>query len=355
MQIDQDKLQNFMGRMVGEFGAVASAPLILLGDRLGLYKAMAEQGPMTSSQLAERAEVTERYVREWLAAQAASGFVRFDAATNTYELEDEQAMCFADETSPVFIPGIFSVCRTMFRDLHKLERHFRTGLGVGWHQHDHFVVSGYGNVFSDRAMRRIWSVHGLPALEGVQCETPRPRRPGSRRRLRTWRVDCPDGAGLSGCDIRRLRLSRTVDPARARSGGAGRRRRSHDVRSRGGEGLSGERFRSRCVFSIACMTWRPDRCGGARACVAEGGWHVADRRAVRKRPHRRQSQSGWTDLLFGVDDDLHPGVVRPGRQDGGWARRRARRGSGRWYRRVVSRGFAGLPMTPFNLVLEARP
>jgi hypothetical protein len=105
MQYNEQKVQDFMARMAGEFGAVASAPLIALGDRLGLYKAMTEQGWMTSEQLAERAGLAERYVREWLAAQAASGFVSYDAATSRYQFENEMAMCFADETSPTFIPG----------------------------------------------------------------------------------------------------------------------------------------------------------------------------------------------------------------------------------------------------------
>src|SRR5262245_49025772 len=105
MEYDEQRVQDFMGRMVGEFGAVASAPLIALGDRLGLYKAMTEQGWMTSEQVAERAGLAERYVREWLAAQAASGFVLYDPSSGCYQLENEMAMCFAEETSPTFIPG----------------------------------------------------------------------------------------------------------------------------------------------------------------------------------------------------------------------------------------------------------
>jgi hypothetical protein len=103
--------------MVGEFGAVASAPLIALGDRLGLYKAMTEQGWMTSDQLAERTGLAPRYVREWLAAQAASGFIRYDASTAQYQLENEMAMCFAEETSPTFIPGFCDCAEAMFRSL----------------------------------------------------------------------------------------------------------------------------------------------------------------------------------------------------------------------------------------------
>ncbi|HEY2607252.1 MAG TPA: class I SAM-dependent methyltransferase [Paraburkholderia sp.] len=169
MQIDQDKLQSFMGRMVGEFGAVASAPLILLGDRLGLYKAMADQGPMSAAQVAERAEVTERYVREWLLAQAAAGFIRYDADADTFELESEQAMCFADETSPVFVPGFFQVAESMFRDVHKLEGVFRTGLGLGWHQHDHSLFRGTERFFRPGYAANLVSAW-IPALDGVEAK-----------------------------------------------------------------------------------------------------------------------------------------------------------------------------------------
>ncbi|SEA12442.1 class I SAM-dependent methyltransferase [Paraburkholderia sartisoli] len=169
MQIDQDKLQNFMGRMVGEFGAVASAPLILLGDRLGLYKAMAGQGPMTAAQVAEAAQVNERYVREWLLAQAAAGFLRYDAAADAFELEDEEALCFADETSPVFVPGFFQVAESMFRDVHKLEGAFRTGLGLGWHQHDHSLFRGTERFFRPGYAANLCSAW-IPALDGVEAK-----------------------------------------------------------------------------------------------------------------------------------------------------------------------------------------
>lgn len=168
MQYDEQKVQDFMVRMVGEFGAVASAPLIALGDRLGLYKAMTEQGWMTSEQVAERAGLAERYVREWLAAQAASGFVRYDADTARYQLENEMAMCFAEEGSPTFIPGFADCAEAMFRSLPKLEAAFRTGLGVGWHQHHPSLFTG-----TERFFRPGYAAHlvdeWIPALNGVEA------------------------------------------------------------------------------------------------------------------------------------------------------------------------------------------
>ena len=176
MQYDEQKVQDFMARMVGEFGAVASAPLIALGDRLGLYKAMTEQGWMTSDQLAERTGLAPRYVREWLAAQAASGFIRYDASTAQYQLENEMAMCFAEETSPTFIPGFCDCAEAMFRSLPKLESAFRTGLGVGWHQHHPSLFKG-----TERFFRPGYAAHlisdWIPALDGVE---PRLKAQGAR-------------------------------------------------------------------------------------------------------------------------------------------------------------------------------
>ena len=169
MAVDQERLQTFMGRMVGEFGAVASAALILLGDKLGLYQAMAGRGPMTSSDLAKRTGMTERYLREWLSAQAAAGFVEYQASSQTYELPAEQALCFADETSPVFIPGFFQVCESMFNDLPLIEEAFRTGKGVGWHQHSHALFHGTERFFRPGYAANLISTW-IPALEGVDAK-----------------------------------------------------------------------------------------------------------------------------------------------------------------------------------------
>lgn len=169
MAVDQEQLQRFMGRMVGEFGAVASAALILLGDKLGLYRAMAGQGATSSTDLATRTGMTERYLREWLAAQAAAGFLEYDAATQTYELPAEQALCFADDTSPVFIPGFFQVCQSMFCDLPILEEAFRTGKGVGWHEHSHALFHGTERFFRPGYAANLVSAW-IPALDGVEAK-----------------------------------------------------------------------------------------------------------------------------------------------------------------------------------------
>src|ERR1700747_1773364 len=109
MAIDEGKLHEFVGKAVGDLGAAMSAALVVIGDKLGLYKAMAGAGPLSSTELAKRTGCVERYVREWLNAQAAGGYVTYDAATKTYTLPPEQAFCLADEASPTVLPGGFPV------------------------------------------------------------------------------------------------------------------------------------------------------------------------------------------------------------------------------------------------------
>jgi SAM-dependent methyltransferase len=145
--INQAKLHEFVMRAVGEMGAAMNAALIILGDRLGLYKAMAGAGPMTSQELATKTKTTERYVREWLAAQAAGGFVTYDSGSDTYTLPPEQALALADETSPVFLPGFFDIVAACVKDEPKIREAFRSGQGVGWHEHDHGLFAGTERFF----------------------------------------------------------------------------------------------------------------------------------------------------------------------------------------------------------------
>src|SRR3984957_623899 len=114
--IDEAKLNEFMGRAVGDMGAAMHAVLILLGDRLGLYKGMADSQPITPAELASRTGTHERYVREWLNANAASGYVTYTAATKTYALPPEQALALAVDDSPVFLPGLFQILSSCFHD-----------------------------------------------------------------------------------------------------------------------------------------------------------------------------------------------------------------------------------------------
>ncbi len=145
--IDPAKLHEFVMKAVGEMGAAMNTALILVGDKLGLYKGMAGAGPITSAELAAKTKTTERYVREWLAAQAAGEFVSYDSATRKYTLPPEQAMALADELSPVFLPGFFQVVAACIKDEPKISEAFLSGKGVGWHEHDHALFTGTERFF----------------------------------------------------------------------------------------------------------------------------------------------------------------------------------------------------------------
>src|ERR1700759_980750 len=125
--IDEAKLEAFMGQALSDMGANISAPLMLIGDKLGLYKAMAGAGPMSSQELAERTGVAERSVREWLRNQAAGGYVAYDGASDTYTLPDEQALALADEDSPFYILGAYDLIASLYADEERITEAFRSG------------------------------------------------------------------------------------------------------------------------------------------------------------------------------------------------------------------------------------
>jgi ubiquinone/menaquinone biosynthesis C-methylase UbiE len=164
--IDQDKLMAFVGQAVGELGATVNAGLIVIGDRLGLYRAMAGAGPLSSGELADRTGTTERYVREWLNAQAAGGYVDYDAATSRYSLSTEKALVLADESSPAFVGGAFQLALGTLKAAAEIENAFRSGAGYGWHEQDEGVHVGCERFFRPGYNANLISAW-LPALEGV--------------------------------------------------------------------------------------------------------------------------------------------------------------------------------------------
>jgi SAM-dependent methyltransferase len=164
--VDQDKLMVFMGHVIGELGAAVNAGLIVIGDRLGLYRALADAGPSTAADVATRTGTSERYVREWLNAQAAGGYVEYDPSSGRYSLNAEQAMVLADESSPAFAGGAFQLALGTLKAEPEIEHAFKTGAGYGWHQHDVDVHVG-----CERCFRPGYNANllpsGLPALDGV--------------------------------------------------------------------------------------------------------------------------------------------------------------------------------------------
>ena len=146
-EVDGDKLMAFVFRAVEEIGATLNAALVVMGDKLGYYRALAEHGPSTPAQLAERTATGEKYAREWLNAQAAGGFVAYDPAAGTYVLPPEQAVALTDETSPAFVPGLFQIAHGAVVDADRIIALARTGDGMGWHEHGADVFEGCERFF----------------------------------------------------------------------------------------------------------------------------------------------------------------------------------------------------------------
>ncbi len=167
--IDQAKLDEFMGRFVGDLGAAMSAALVVIGDRLGLYRAMADGTPVSAEQLAERTGTDPRYVREWLSNQAAGGYVSYDPAAEAFFLTPEQSLALAQEGSPAFVPGAFQVATALTKDEEKIARAFVDGNGVGWHEHHHDLFAGTERFFRPGYAANLVSAW-IPALEGVEAK-----------------------------------------------------------------------------------------------------------------------------------------------------------------------------------------
>jgi len=185
MSIDQEKLNQFMQKAVGDLGAVFHAALVVIGDKLGLYRAMAEAGPVTSSELAKRAGASERYVREWLAANAAGGYVNYDASAGRYSLSAEQSFALAEEGSPAFLPGAFQLATAAIKAEPKIAEAFRTGSGLGWHEHDPALFLGTERFFRPGYAANLITTW-IPSLDGVEAKL--------REGARVADVGCGHGA-----------------------------------------------------------------------------------------------------------------------------------------------------------------
>ena len=293
-----------MGQFVQDMGAAATAPLVVIGDKLGLYKAMADGEPVTPAELAERTGCRERYLREWLCQQAASGYVEYDATASTFRLPPEQALALAHDDSPAFIPGAFQLLAAIVKDEPHITERFRTGEGFGWHEHDHDLFEGTERFFRPGYLANLvesW----LPSLDGVVDEA-RGGRAGGRHRLRARRLDDPDGAGLPGLDVRRLRLPRGLDRGRAPRRRARRRGRPRHVRGRRPRrSFGGGPYDLVCVFDA--LHDMGDPVGAARhvrsQLADDGTWLVVEPFAGDAR--RGQPQPGRARVLRRLDDALH--------------------------------------------------
>ncbi|MEJ7929439.1 class I SAM-dependent methyltransferase [Ramlibacter sp. AN1015] len=168
MAISESKLNVFMENFVRDAGAVMHAATVFVGDQLGLYKALA-QGPATAAELAARTSTDTRYLLEWLSAQAASGYVEYDGATQRFFMTEEQAFALAQEDSPAFVPGAFQIAVAQFKAIPKMMQAMRTGLGLGWHEHDPNLFRGTERFFrpgyaANLVDQWIPAIEGLPAM-----------------------------------------------------------------------------------------------------------------------------------------------------------------------------------------------
>ncbi len=165
--VDENQLETLLDRMLGDVAAAASGALVLLGDRLGLYRAIAEHGPVTSQELADHTGLAERYVREWLANQAAGGYVEYDPPTERFSMTPEQVATLVDENSPAYLHGNYDLIAGLYRDEPRVREAFRTGGGVAWGDHDACLFCGVERVFRT-AYRADLVQNWIPALEGVR-------------------------------------------------------------------------------------------------------------------------------------------------------------------------------------------
>jgi 2-polyprenyl-3-methyl-5-hydroxy-6-metoxy-1,4-benzoquinol methylase len=165
-EIDVDKLMQFVFRAVEEVGATLNTALVVIGDKLGLYRALANAGPLTPAELAERTGTAERYIREWLNAQAAGGFVSYDPDSGRYTLPAEQAVALTDPDSPAYLPGFFQIALGSVVDSPRIMEATRTGAGFGWHEHVHDVMDGCERFFRPGYNANLTTAW-LPALDGV--------------------------------------------------------------------------------------------------------------------------------------------------------------------------------------------
>jgi len=350
--LDEAKVGAFVGQALTELGATLNAALVVIGDRLGLYKAMADGAPVTPSELAQRTSTDERHVREWLNAQAAGGYVTYNAETETYTLPPEHAFVLADEGSPYFLPGAFELMAGAVRDEPRIAESFRSGAGVGWHEHGEGVFHGCERFFRPGYQHNLvqsW----LPALDGVADKL--------AAGIRVADVGCGHGAStlimaqafpnseFVGFDYHAESIEQAT--ARARAAGLGDRVRFEVAPA---QGLPGGTYDLVCTFD--CLHDMGDPVGAAReirrALADDGTWLIVEPFA------------GDT-----VQDNLNPVgriyyaastlLCTPASlsQDVGLALG-AQAGEARLRDVVTAGGFSRFRRaaeTPFNLVLEARP
>ncbi len=352
VQVDGDKLMQFVFRAVGEVGATLNTALVVMGDRLGLYRALAGAGPLSPAELAERTNTAERYVREWLNAQAAGGYVEYDSESGRYTLPPEQAVALTDPSSPAYLPGFFQIALGSVIDSPKIVETARSGAGFGWHEHVHDVHEG-----CERFFRPGYNAHliaeWLPALDGVAAKL--------ERGALVADVGCGHGAStilmaqafpnssFVGSDYH----DGSIETARDRAQEAGVAERvSFDTSSAAGYGGTGYDL----VTMFDCLHDMGDPVGAARhvrgTLKPDGTWmivepYAGDRVEENLNPVGRAYYSFSTLLCTPASLSQDVGLALGAQA--GEARIRDVIGAGGFTR------FRRVAETPFNIVYEARP
>ncbi len=352
MAIDQAKLEEFVGRFAADLGATLHAATVVLGDKLGLYRALAAGGPQTPTEVAERAGCEERYVREWLNAQAASGYCQYDPATRRYHLDEVQAACLADDNSPTFLAGGMLVASSVHKDEERVREAFESGAGVGWHEHHHDLFHGTDRFFRPGYVANLVT-SWIPALDGVDAKL--------RAGARVADLGCGYGSStilmaqeyrasiFAGSDYH----AASIEAARkAAAEACVADRVSFEVAS--AQDFGGGGYDLVCIFDA--LHDMGDPLGAAR--------HISERLAPDGTWLLVEPNAG-----DGVEDNLNPVgrifysastflcVPNARSQDGGWALG-AQAGEAALRAVATEAGFTRFRRaaeTPFNIVLEARP
>jgi 2-polyprenyl-3-methyl-5-hydroxy-6-metoxy-1,4-benzoquinol methylase len=351
-EVDGDKLMQFVFRAVDEVGATLNAALVVMGDKLGLYRALAAHGPLSTAELAERTRTTERYVREWCNAQAAGGYVHYDPDSGRYRLEPEQTVAFTESDSPAYLPGFFQLALGSVLDSPKITERVRDGGGLGWHEHVHDVHEG-----CERFFRPGYNAHliaeWLPALEGAVDKL--------KRGALVADVGCGHGAStilmaqafprstFVGSDYH----EGSIETARARAREAGVADRVRfDVAPAAAYG--GGNYDLVTMFD--CLHDMGDPVGASRhvlsTLAADGTWmivepHAGDRTEDNFNPVGRAYYAFSTLLCTPASLSQDVGLALGAQAGEARIRDVVRTGGFTRFRRAAE--------TPFNLVFEARP
>ncbi|HVO31739.1 MAG TPA: class I SAM-dependent methyltransferase [bacterium] len=348
--LDEAKLNEFLGRVVGDMGAAISAVMVRIGDRLGLYKALAAQGPATPAELAKRTSCAERYVREWLDNQASGGYVVYDPKTGRYALPPEQAAALADESSPALMLGGFQIIDSIFRDARKMEERFKNGDGMAWGDHSPDLFEGTERFFRPGYVANLVAAW-IPALDGVKAKL--------EKGAKVADVGCGLGAStilmakafprstFVGFDYHGASIEAARE--RARAAGVGDRVRFEVA---GATDFPGNDYDLVCHFD--CFHDLADPAGAAarvkKALAKDGTWMLVEPFA-NDRPEENHNPVGrvfyGASTMLCVPCSLHGHGPALG----------AQAGEKRLAEIIGKAGFANVrraTQTPFNLILEAK-